>query len=36
LSPPSPPLPLALPLLLLTGVRGYNPRNFFEIKDDRR
>ena len=32
LPPPSPPLPLHL----LTGARGYNPRNFFEIKGARR
>jgi len=36
LPPPSLPLPLAPPLPLLTGVRGYNPRNFFEIKGARR
>jgi len=30
-----PPSPL-LPLPLLTGARGYNPRNFFEIKGARR
>ena len=30
LPPPSPPLPLS------TRVRGYNPRNFFEIKGARR
>jgi len=29
LHPPSPPLSLSPPLPLLTGVRRYNPRNFF-------
>jgi len=31
----SPPLPLSPPVPLLTGVRGYNPRIFFEIKGTR-
>jgi len=34
LPPPSPPLPLCPPLL--TGVRGYNPQTFLEIKGARR
>ena len=29
---PSPPLPLFPSLPILTGVWGYNPRKFFEIK----
>jgi len=32
LPPPSLPFPLAPPLPLLTGVRGYNPRNFLKLK----
>jgi len=36
LPPPSLPLPLSPPLYLLTGVRGYNPGNLFEIKGARR
>jgi len=31
-SPPLPPFSPPLPLPLLTGVRGYNPRNFFKLK----
>jgi len=37
LAPPFSPLSLSPPLPLLTGVRGYNPGNFFwEIKGARR
>ena len=35
LPPSSPPLLLCSPVPLLTGVRKYNPRNFFEIKGAR-
>jgi len=32
LLPPSPPLPFAPPVPLLTGFRGYNPRKFLKLK----